>query len=269
MNERDDERIGPAEQRARDAVQALTAPAPDAAFRARLRESFASGAFPAPARRIVPLPWYRRAGGWFAVPAAAAAVIALVFVLNRGPDWSLAPMPGEGIVVVDGRPIPLQHGEDLARALRPGARVVVPDGSEMRLTSGAGLVVLATEGTEFVLPGAPGRWFGRTASARIERGTLRIATLGRFHGATLRVTTPEAEVMVTGSTLAIICEPAGTCVCVLDGHVLMAKPGGTMAPIEGGTRRLIFSDGRDEHGDMRPAEKEKLGMFREGIGAGA
>jgi hypothetical protein len=55
---------------------------------------------------------------------------------------------------------------------------------------------------------------------------------------------------------------------VLEGDVRMSGHGGEMASVEGGTRRLIFSDGHDEHGDMRPMERQKLGMFREQVDRG-
>jgi ferric-dicitrate binding protein FerR (iron transport regulator) len=264
MTDRNDWQMSGAEARAREAVRELHVPRAGAAFRTLLRDSFVTGAFPAPARPIVPLPWYRRIGVWVAVPAAAAAALAVALVLNRGPAWEMAPMPGEGVVVVDGRPIPLNHADDLARALRPGAKVVVPEDSEMRLASAGTMVLVATGGTAFEVPSTPGRWFGREMRAGIDHGTVRILTHAGFGGARLMVHTPEAEVAVTGTTLAIICEPAGTCVCVLEGEVRMGARGGEMEPVEGGMRKLMFSDGRaPEVAEMRPMEREKLGMFRE------
>jgi len=255
----------PAERRARDAVRALPEPRADEAFRARLEHAFTTGAFPEPARRIVPLPWYRRSPvAWIAVPAAAAAALVLVLTLNQGPRWELMAAQGAGNAVVDGRPIPLTHPGDLARALRGGARVVVPPDAELTLVSGDRLMVLATAGTEFVVPDAPGRWFGRSVAASIEHGTLRVSTRAGFPGSRLAIMTPEAAVEVTGSTLAVICEEAGTCVCVLDGGVSVGPRGGDMVPVPGGMRRYVFNDGRaPEMDEMRPMERVKLTDFRE------
>jgi ferric-dicitrate binding protein FerR (iron transport regulator) len=265
MNEFKESDLNPAETRAREAVRALPGATPDPAFRARLAESFKSGAFPAPGRRIVPLPWYRRGViSWIAVPAAAAAALAVVMVLNQGPRWELAASEGAGVVVVDDRPIPMNHTEDLRRALHPGAKVSIPEGGEVRIAAGKDLLILATAGTDFVMPAAPGRWFGRSVATRMERGTLRVTTGGGFPGGRLVVATPDADVEVTGSTLAIICEPAGTCVCVLDGHVMVGSSPNDRVEVAGGMRRFIFGDGREPVLDeMRPMERTKLTMFRD------
>jgi len=93
---------------------------------------------------------------------------------------------------------------------------------------------------------------------------VRAVTGPAFHGARLAVETPEARVEVTGTTLAIICEPTGTCVCVLDGRVRVGTRGGAgMADVSAGRRRYVFSDGRpDESAAMRPNEHVALGEFR-------
>lgn len=256
--------MSPAERRAQEAVRDLPPAAADPAFRARLAESFASGDFPAPARRIVPLPWYRRGPvAWIAVPAAAAAVLAIALVLNQGPRWTLTGSEGGGNVVVDGRPIPMTHPADVDRALAGGARVVVPEGAELHLASADHMMIVATAGTEFVLPRSPGRWFGRTVEAFVRHGTLRVSTRPGFAGSRLVVTTPEAKIEVSGSTLAIICEEAGTCVCVLDGAVEVGPLAGDMQQVPGGMRRFVFTDGSTEMDEMRPMERVKLTEFRE------
>ncbi len=265
MNEPNDQTT-PAERRARDAVRGLSEPAADPAFRARLKASFADGTIAARPRRIVPLPWYRRAAaGWLVPPLAAAAAVLVAVVLNAGPSWTVAGGFGDGVVLVDGRPIPMNHVADLDRAMHPGARVVVPEGGEVRLASADHLMLLATSGTEFVVPRVPGRWFRRTVHASVRHGTLRVTTQPGFAGAKLMVTTPEAAIEVTGSTLAIICEAQGTCVCVLDGDVHVGPVGGDdMRRVEGGMRRYLFNDGRaPEMDQMRPDERVKLTMFRE------
>jgi len=72
-------------------------------------------------------------------------------------------------------------------------------------------------------------------------------------------------VEVTGTTLAVICEPAGTCVCVFEGVVHVGAKGAAAEAVPGGRRRYVFSDGRPpEVADIRPAEIGKLGSFRAG-----
>jgi ferric-dicitrate binding protein FerR (iron transport regulator) len=264
MSEPNQRRPSAVELQAQGAVRALPAVHADAAFRARLEQAFTTGAFPAPARPIVPLPWYRRPVAWIAVPAVVAAALAFALVLNQGPRWGLAGAAGAGNAIVDGRPIPMNHEGDLRRAVRGGARVVVPRDGELQLANGDNMMILATAGTEFVIPAAPGRWFGRRVAASMRHGTLRVSTRPGFAGARLEVTTPEAAVEVTGSTLAIICEDAGTCVCVLDGGVAMGPLGGASEEVPGGMRRFVFRDGRaPEMAEMRPSERTELTDFRE------
>jgi hypothetical protein len=80
-------------------------------------------------------------------------------------------------------------------------------------------------------------------------------------------------VKVNGTTLAVIMEPTGTCVCVLEGEVMVgargdaAGPegsgGGAMMPISAGHRGYIFRDGRTpERADIRPEELTSLARFR-------
>jgi hypothetical protein len=199
--------------------------------------------------------------GW----AAAAASLVLVAVgLNRGPSWQLSASSGAGIAIIDRVPISMNHTQDLSVALRPGAVVQVPDDGELELMAPGNLVIQITGGTEAVLPGTPGRWFGREIAAELHRGELRITTGARFHGARLAIATPEAAVEVTGTTLAVIREPQGTCVCVLDGHVMVGPKRQPMAGVDAGRRRFVFTDGRPpEAADMRPVERVKLGLFRD------
>jgi ferric-dicitrate binding protein FerR (iron transport regulator) len=184
--------------------------------------------------------------------------------MNRGPSWRLAGVSGDGIARVDGRPVPIVQRDDLRRGLRPGVRVQVPDGATLELASDGVMAVEIAPGTDLVLPGIPGRWWGRRVEGEILRGTLRLTSGPEFRGATLAVSTPEAEVRVGGTTLAVICEPAGTCVCVLEGHVMVGPRGGALEPVERGMRRFVFNDGRPvEIAPMRDTERTRLGAFRE------
>ncbi len=258
----------PAEERARTAVRELELPPADPALRARLRQQFVSGAWERPegARaRVLPLPWTRRAAPrWLAAAAAAAALVATVFALDQGPGWVLLETSGVGIVIVDGVPVPLEHREELARALRPGVRVRVPDGATLDIANPGNLAVQLTGGTDATVPGAPGRWFGRRIQAGIESGELRITTGPRFAGARLAISSPEAEIEVKGTTLAVIREPGGTCVCVHDGVVKVGEKGGPMVDVTQGRRRFVFNDGRDpELAEIRETEVDKLGEFRD------
>jgi hypothetical protein len=166
--------------------------------------------------------------------------------------------------VVDGRPVPLNHTEELAYRMRAGARVRVPDGATIEIASAGLLSIEITAGTDFSLPEVPGRWWNRSVAGEVKNGELRITSGAHFHGAQLALTTPEARVRVTGTTLAVICETTGTCVCVLEGRVQVGPIAGDMQPVEGGMRRYVFNDARPvELAPMREPERVKLGEFRD------
>jgi hypothetical protein len=188
----------------------------------------------------------------------------ILSVTDRGPGWALMTARGNGAVTVDGAPVSLASRADLTRALHAGARVSVPADAELELMSTAGLVVQVTEGTELTLPATPGRWMNRRVTGQVHRGEIRVTTGSAFHGARLHLGTPEAEVEVTGTTLAVICEPTGTCVCVHSGVVMVGARGGSMEAVPEGRRRYVFNDGRPpESAEIRPTEGVQLGLFRD------
>lgn len=256
------------EAHARAALRGIEIPPADPALRARLRHQFVSGAIETtvrPGAKVVPFPWLRHGTGrWMAAAAAAAAIVVTVLTLDRGPDWTLLATSGIGIVVVDGVPVPLEHREELSRAIRPGVRVRVPESAMLEIANPGNLVVQITGGTDATIPAPPGRWFGRVIHAGIESGEFRITTGPRFAGATLAVSSPEAEIEVRGTTLAVIREPGGTCVCVYEGVVKVGEKRGPMVDVGHGRRRFVFNDGRDpELAEIRETEVAKLGEFRD------
>lgn len=272
-----------AERDTRAALAALEAPAAGAAFRARLAAAFAAGtiaagrfselaaadapgapddAEDAPRARIVRGPW-GRVRRWTLAAAAAAAVVAFAAGQNLGPDWRVTAAEGNGTVVVGDRAIPMLHAEDLARALRRGGRLRVQEGS-LVVAAGGDLMIEITPGTELTLPPAPNRFWSRAARARIETGECRITTGAGFRGATFAIATPEAAVEVRGTTLAVIREPAGTCVCVLEGAVRVGRAGAAMAPVASGRLRFVYAEDRPaKEAAIRPVEDQKLRMFRD------
>jgi hypothetical protein len=159
---------------------------------------------------------------WWAVMGAAAALVALAFGLNRGPDWRVVEVRGTGSAMVDGRQVALQ-GADLARAIRRGAHVTLAEGADLDLVAPGMLAVNIAGGSDVVLPAAPNRWWSRAASGRVNVGSAYITTGSGFHGATLAMATPEAVAHVTGTSLAVLRDrEAGTCVCVMRGQVVVS-----------------------------------------------
>ena len=255
----------PEETRAREALRTLAPPRAEPAFRERLKRDFVTGRIGERRTLELPVAWHRRLAWRLALAPAALVLIAVaVWTTDRGPGWTLLAVRGEGEATVNGAPVPLASRDALARGLRPGARLAVPAGATIELGSASGLVIEVTAGTEFVVPGTPGRWLRRRVAGALRHGEVRVTTGRAFAGALLRLDTPEAVVEVTGTTLAVICEPVGTCVCVYEGVVKVGPPGADMEPVPHGRRRFVFNDGRPpESAGIRPVEGVALGRFRD------
>jgi len=277
--------------RARDAVRALPRATPEPAYRAGLKAAFSSGdiAGAAGAARadgagagtrarpdaapsdsdaeptLVPLPWPGRHRLWTGAAVAAALVIAVIIgTLNQGPGWRIASVRGEGSVLLDGHAVSLADASMLGRRIPAGVRVEVSEGAELDLRAGSALALQCTGGTDLILPPSPPRWFARRSALHVQEGEIRVTTGRQFEGARMEISTPDAAIAVTGTTFAVILEPTGTCVCVLEGSVGVAPRGTPPAPVAAGSLRYIFRDGRppDDH-EMRDMERAKLTMFRE------
>ena len=250
----------PSEERVREQLRGASVPAANVAFRERLKRDFVAGEF-AQLQNVVPLHAERRTHRirWMVGMAAAAAVMIVTLALNQAPRWTALPSAGAGTLVVDGVTVPLLDTESLTRRLRPGSRLLLRGTQDLDLVSSGLLALQLSPGTEMVLPTPPGRWFGRAARGSVDRGHLRITTGRQFGGSRLAITTPDAMVQVTGTTLAVIAEPAGTCVCVLEGTAHVRPHRGAMTSVPPGTRcEVARAEPSSQSGEIRVAERPKL-----------
>jgi len=247
------------------AAQPLVA---DPAFRERLRRDFISGEFPE-RTVVVPLPRRRRHRARWVVGFAAAATVAIVAAaLNQAPRWTALPSAGSGNVVVNGVSLSVGNTDELTRRLKPGSRVLLQSSQDLDLVSSGLLAMQLSPGTEMVLPSPPGRWFGRTGSASVDRGLLRVTTGRRFGGARLAIRTPEATVHVTGTTLAVIAESTGTSVCVLEGVTHVRPHRGSMTRVHPGSTCVVVRGAATSRvREMREAERPKLLDLRDRLQA--
>ncbi|MGH7740594.1 MAG: FecR domain-containing protein [Candidatus Eiseniibacteriota bacterium] len=263
---RDPDRLDDAGRRASEAVRALPRPAADPDFRARLVAEFTSGEIARAPRRIqvIRLPWHRREmTRWALASAAATALVVAVLALNQGPSWRVVSRHGHGLASIDGREIPL-GSDEFDHLLHAGVQLALPADGDLMLQAGDQMMLAVDPGSVVTLPEAPGRWFARRVHGRVDEGTMRVSTGAAFRGAALALMTPEAQVRVTGTTFAVICEPAGTCVCVLEGVVRVGPLGAAMADVPGGMRGYVYANGAPmAHATMRPDETVKLGELRE------
>ncbi|HYR52569.1 MAG TPA: hypothetical protein VET83_08135 [Candidatus Dormibacteraeota bacterium] len=222
------------------------------------------GARPRPARSKK-----RRLWRWALAVAAIVAWLVVLAGLNQAPPWTALPSAGSGNVIVNGVSVPVRDFHKLTSRLGPGARVRLESDQDLDILSSGVLGLQLTPGTEAVLPAAPGRWFGRSGVARVDRGSLRVTTGLRFDGAHLAIITPDATVRLTGTTVAVIAEPGGTCVCVLDGTADVKASRGGVVHVPAGTRCDIARNGNKapREGEIRGAERPKLQDLRDRLQA--
>jgi len=257
--------LTPEERHAREALGSVAPPRADAAFRARLKQEFATGAISPRRGAVLRGPWYARPAAW--LPLAAAAAVAIVLSgLNRGPDWQVVSARGEGFVIVGERPVPLGHAAELAGLLRRGGRVRVPEGASLDLVVPGDIAVSLASGTDATLPAAPNRWWGRGARARVATGDAFFATGRAFHGATLDVETSELRAHVVGTTFAVLRHPEGSCVCVMEGRVQivdLSEDEDETVEIPAGMRRICPVSGPDQTLPILDDSAHELHRLRE------
>lgn len=134
----------------------------------------------------------------------------------------------------------------------------------MEILCNGHLVVQLTPSTEMTVPAPPRRWFGRAATASFHGGEARILTGPRFRGSRLTVVTDEARVEVTGTTLAVIRDAEGTCVCVFEGAVAVGARGDEPERVATGLRRFHYKGSRPAATlPIDDMENAKLSMFQD------
>lgn len=247
MSHHDEHDLAPGERAARDSVKALAHPSADDAFRARLREEFVSGRIGRRRGLVLRGPWFLRPQ--VLLPFAAGVALALVFQANRGPDWRLVAVNGDGRVWVAGREFAPTHTAALAVALRRGGRVRVEGAVTVDLSAPGVAAVALGPDADLTLSAAPNRLWSRGMSVRLESGDTWFSTGSSFRGAHLDVTTPEARVRAVGTSFAVLRHGFGTCVCVMEGHVRVAGAGtaaGEGVSVPEGMRRVVGTDRSEE-----------------------
>jgi ferric-dicitrate binding protein FerR (iron transport regulator) len=268
MSTRDDDKLGVDEQRAQGLVRSLGVPRADADFRARLKAEFMAGAIAeripeaaeappqAPARIIAfPRPFFARPAFWVSAASAAAALAIVVGIGNRGPDWQVTMAKGDGEVIVGAQHISMHDPKAIAAALARGGRVQLPVGNTLELVAPGEVAVRMTRVTDMTLPASPNRWFARDVQVAVRRGDTFYSTGRAFHGAKMHVSTAQANVLVTGTSLAVLSNEDGTCVCVMEGRVAVAdahpkSPAAAASHMIPAGKRFVFpSDGTESFED--------------------
>jgi ferric-dicitrate binding protein FerR (iron transport regulator) len=256
---RDDERVA-------KAVRSLPNVEADAAFRERLRSAFVAGELEDTGARA-PRPASPRVKRWVAwtVPALIAAAV-LALVLARPPAFQVIAVDGAGSARVDGQSVALADRDALSRAIHSGAMLVLPDSGSVDLLADHVVMVEVTPGTRATLPQPPGRLFQRAAACSLMAGEIRIKTGPRFHGAKLRVYTPDGMAEITGTMLSVQCDAGGTCVCVVEGTAHVGVDEADLQPVAPGFRKVMLRDGTNKIIPIQPAHRDGVLEFNRRLG---
>ena len=260
-----DEPLSPEAEAARRRLHEMPAAEARPAFRARLREDFATGRLTEPAtepaakrRRSSPWRW-----AWIALPAAAALVLLMNRFGTQETRWILWEVRGDsGHVEWNGRGFALADSNALRRAIERGGDIDISGNMELDFFQKGFAAFQFVPGTRCSITAPPKRLGDRAVAIRLDDGEVRISTGVRFRGAVITIETAETRVELTGTTLAVIKDQTGTCVCAFVGEITMHDADGTTAVVPVGRRRVTYNDGRPpEITDLAPGESMKLGMF--------
>lgn len=266
MSEREHKDLTPAdEQRIQASLRALGEVRADAAFAARLREQFQAGTIPvasdpdlaaaatpgpeAPAQtappRVVELPRRRFGRRWslVALPAIAAA-LAIFFLGGGDPRWQLEDVRGVGDITVAGRTVASTDRTGVADLIEPGARFEVPAGVELDIVLDGVMVIGVAGPAAFTLPLNP-REAPFAYEAVVESGEVRFKSGPEFAGRRAVLRTTEGTAVVTGTAVAVYKNAEVTCVCVLEGAVMVGRDADHMNEIPAGMRKVMFADGSE------------------------
>ncbi|MBD3161464.1 MAG: hypothetical protein GF346_04565 [Candidatus Eisenbacteria bacterium] len=245
MNEHDDQRLDPELERIRRAIRNLPRVDPDPTYQAQVRRAFLEDS-PA-ADPVVPVRPRFRWPDWLRfslVPATVVAILLVLFIANRGPDWSIHRAYGDGAITIDGTSVAIDRIESAEPLLRAQESVRLGEEAGLEIRCGDLLVVEAVPGTEFTMPGRPGRWSDRSMRLHVENGEVRVLSGEEFAGHSLDLITPEGRTVLTGTIVSVFRNPELTCVCVLEGEAMIGEDAETMEPIPAGMRKVMFQDDR-------------------------
>jgi len=254
----------PEERAAAEAVQALGGPRAPEEFRARLRTRFVSGAIEADAPAADPVKARRSAPVVALFGLAAAAALSWLVWTGTQPDpWRYAGASGDsGEVWVCGHLMDPGDTDGIQAMLHAGTPIKTTGAMQFDYVMNDHLSVQLAPESEMTVPEWPRRWLGSTASCEVTYGEARFTT-GPSYSSRLLVTSPLATIEVTGTTLAVISGQDSSCVCVLDGEVVMTDTDGTAHVVEAGTRRTVFREAPAHVMEILPMERMKLEMHRD------
>ena len=268
----------------RAAVHALPGPAPDPAYRDRVRRAFvrgvtstggeaasastagaeaflmpASPAGPArPAGAAVSARPRSRALVW-GTGMALAAVLAVALLLAAPlPVWTVDSSMSPPGLMIDGAAADLTE----SHALRPGTRVENPGPGAACVAIEGAVTVLLAPGTGITLGTGRGRFGSAVLTAEIHEGMFLARTGPDFPGGGLEIATGRGDFRVTGTTFGMSVEADSTCVCVFAGAVEARTPDGGRYVVSAGERYSFFTSAPPHAWPLEPVRPGEIGMLR-------
>lgn len=215
----------------------LSPPAREA-FRSQTRSRFLAGGI-----QEVSAPPARPRGKLvrIAVPVlAAAAILAVTFFLPEPPRWKVKL---EGPVRLAGKEYRPEEANRFEVELAHAATLEsLVNRVELSLE---GLTFLVLPGSEFLFPDLPDLDGATPIPLTLAGGEVYLRTGPDYRGNPIRIHTREEEVLVAGTSLGILADEQGTCVCVAEGKVGIEGaliPGGTRE-VEAGQSYRVFPGG--------------------------
>lgn len=265
----DDAQLSSADSAVERALASVPQPVPRPEFLTALREQFTNPATPGAARSAedarhgASLQFAQRRSRQrlprFAVAAGIMAIAGTGLALWAFDPWAKAswsPVDGHlpaSPIIVDGVSIP-PSGLSRSMANASVAHTIATGPESLWLQLGDRMLFELAPGTEIELGPVSPR--GEPLAMTTRKGALRLCTGVEFAGSRLDVATPDFDLEVTGTSFGIDIDKDGTCVCCLEGPVLVKAREAAPWTVESGRMCRIYNDGRapkwdalsDKHG---------------------
>ncbi len=150
---------------------------------------------------------------------AAAAILAVTFLLPQDPRWKISGLRGEPVEVTGTR-LEERDLERLTAELTRGA-VLRTQASWLDLTLEDALDLQVLPNTEIEFAALPDLDGSTPLRFSLRTGEVFLRTRAGYPGNPLRVETGEVEVGASGTIFGVLVDDRGTCVCVVEGEVVV------------------------------------------------
>jgi len=115
-------------------------------------------------------------------------------------------------------------------------------------------------GTDMVLPGRPGRWFGRRTDALVRVGEAALRTGPDLAGGAVAIRTPDGQALISGTLFNIFCNDELSCFCLWEGTASVQTFQDDLGAIPENMRWVVFTDRerKSEKLDIAPPHRDHM-----------